>query len=176
MSIPVPDSARDPETPADVVVRMEPRPPDTDPRVGISVGPGSWVGEPVNRLVTIGDSLTHGFQSGAIYNTHLSWPAIVAAELGIGESFRYPTYEGFGGLPLNLEFVVRELERRFGERVDWYELALAGFHLRNVMDEVEDYWERGKGSRPPRVGKILHNLAVYGWDLRDALGWTATTL
>ena len=39
-------------------------------------------GTPTHRLVTIGDSLTHGFQSGAIYNTDLSFPAIIASELG----------------------------------------------------------------------------------------------
>ena len=37
------------------------------------------------------------------------------------------------------------------------------------MDQIEDYWERGPGARPPAVGGINHALAVYGWDLRDAL-------
>lgn len=39
-------------------------------------------GLPPHRLVAIGDSLTHGFQSGAIYNTELSYPAITSHELG----------------------------------------------------------------------------------------------
>jgi|GEM_PF-5154915 len=50
--------------------------------------------ESAHRLVTIGDSLTHGFMSGAIFRTDLSWPAIVASELGLSaEQFAFPTYE-----------------------------------------------------------------------------------
>ena len=44
-----------------------------------------WVSRrnrPRHRLVTIGDSITQGFMSGAIFRTDLSWPAIVADELG----------------------------------------------------------------------------------------------
>ena len=44
------------------------------------------------------------------------------------------------------------------------------------MDDVEDYWERGAGSTVPRIKGINHNLAVYGWDLRDALVTTAETM
>ena len=124
--------------------------------------------------MTIGDSLTHGFQSGAIYNTDLSYPAIIARELGWGSQFRYPTYSGFGGLPLNIEWLIRELEHSFGDRIDWWELALALFRTRNFTAEVEDWWERGPGATPPHPdGPILHNLAVWGWDLRDTLSRNA---
>src|ERR1044072_708958 len=52
--------------------------------------------EPENRIVLIGDSLTHGFQSGAIFNTDLSYGAIIAHELGWLD-YRFPPYPGFGG-------------------------------------------------------------------------------
>jgi hypothetical protein len=48
--------------------------------------------------VTIGDSLTQGFQSGAIYDTDLSYPAIIAYEMGWLDWFRRPHYNGFGGV------------------------------------------------------------------------------
>ena len=44
------------------------------------------------------------------------------------------------------------------------------------MDDVETYWERGAGATVPRIKGINHNLAVYGWDLRDALEYTAKIL
>ena len=47
--------------------------------------------------------------SGAIFRTDLSWPAIVADELGFTR-FRYPIYEppdGPGGIPLDLERLAR---------------------------------------------------------------------
>ena len=116
----VPDSARDPKTPDDVEVRLQPPPPYDDPTLGIDV-PRPEGGEPVHRLVTIGDSLTHGFQSGAIHNTRLSWPAIVAWELGWSQRFRVPTYDGYGGLPFNLEYAIRDLEHHFGDRIAWWE-------------------------------------------------------
>jgi len=130
---------------------------------------------PPHRLVAIGDSLTHGFQSGAIFNTDLSYPAIIAYELGWYDQFRRPTYAGLGGLPLNIELLLRDLEQRYGTRVDWWETPLAVFRTRQFMDEVENYWERGPGAHPPEFTAINHNLGVYGWDLRDTLTKTFDT-
>jgi hypothetical protein len=169
----VPDAKRDPDTPDDVLVTEEPREPEWDPRVGVDLGRITWRGTPPHPLVAIGDSLTHGFQSGAIFNTDLSYPAIIAYELGGLDQFRFPRYNGYGGLPLNIELLLRDLEQQFGEQLDWWEVPLAAFRVRQFMDQVEDHWERGPGSAYPRVTGINHNLAVYGWDLRDALDKTA---
>jgi hypothetical protein len=152
-----------------------PREPVTDPTLNIDVN-RDWPGPPPrHRLVAIGDSLTHGFQSGAVFNTDLSYPAIIADELGWGVNFRYPSYLGYGGMPLNIELLLRELEDRFGQDLDWWETPLALFQARRFMDGVEDYWERGAGAVVPRTTGINHNLAVYGWDLRDVLERTAKT-
>ncbi|MFE6163919.1 hypothetical protein ACFQ7F_33965 [Streptomyces sp. NPDC056486] len=157
---------------ADSVSLEGPRVPVTDPRLGIDVDAG-WSGDPRHRLVAVGDSLTQGFQSAAIFNTPLSYPAIVAHELGCLPQFRYPLYGGFGGLPFNLEWFLRDLENRYGRSVDWWEVPLALFRARSVMDRVEDYWERGAGRTVPSTTAIMHNLAVFGWDLRDALSKSA---
>jgi hypothetical protein len=162
----------DSNTPDEVEIRRTAREPVTDPTLGIEVRQ-PWKGTPTHRLVTIGDSLTHGFQSGAIFNTDLSYPAIIAHELGWGTQFRYPRYGGPGGLPLNIELLLRELEHRFGRRLDWWEVPMALFHARQLMDQIEIYWERGPGATTPAITEINHNLAVYGWDLRDALALTA---
>jgi hypothetical protein len=127
--------------------------------------------------------------SGAIFRTDLSWPAIVAYELGIldtagrerrrPDAFRFPAYEppgGPGGLPIDIERALRAFEARFGTGLDWRELFKAAAWLYRYTDAIEDYWERGPGKDPPGKGPILHNLAIYGWDLRDALSITATTL
>jgi hypothetical protein len=172
-------SLLDPKTPKEVEITLEAREPMWDPKVGVpTLGPrGAGLpappAAPIHRLVTVGDSLTQGFQSGAIFNTDLSWPAIVAWEMG-DETFSYPSYGGFGGLPINIEFVIRDLEARYGDKLNWYELAPAVFRLRHLMDEIEDWWERGGGARVPNVAGIMHNLGIYGWDLRDALARTAT--
>jgi hypothetical protein len=157
---------------ADAVRRHEPRVPETDPTLGVEVN-NEWQGEPRNRLVAIGDSLTQGFQSLAIFNTGLSYPAIVAYELGCLDQFRFPLYEGFGGLPFNIELFLRDLEARFGQTVDLWEVPFALFRARSLMDRVEDYWERGADRTVPSTTAVMHNLAVFGWDLRDALSKSA---
>jgi hypothetical protein len=166
------DVHRDSNTPEEVEIFRAAREPITDPTLDIEVD-RKWAGMPTHRLVTIGDSLTHGFQSGAIFNTDLSYPAIIAYELGWDTQFRYPRYGGPGGLPLNMELLLRRLEHRFGPRLDWWEVPLALFQARQLMDDIETYWERGPGATPPAITDINHNLAVYGWDLRDALVLTA---
>lgn len=122
-----------------------------------------------HRLVTVGDSLTQGFLNGAAYRTRWSFPAQVARALGAGERFRIPTFEGPGGIPLNLEWVIRRLGERFGERVDLLELPAAILEVQRLLDEIETYWERGPGSRPVVGATYHHNLAVWGYEIRDAL-------
>lgn len=161
MREPASPEQRDPETPASVEVWTEAREPVTDPTGGVPVALGALRGSK-HRLVTLGDSLTHGFQSGAIYNTASSYPRIIAWEMGWSDAFRFPRYGGPGGLPVNIEYVIRRLEASYGDKIDWWELAPAAFSVRSIMDEIEDYWERGPGAQPPIVSGINHNLGVYG--------------
>lgn len=173
MAKPVTSNMLDPKTPEDVKIQAQAREPITDPTLGIPVNVQRQ-GTPKHRLVTIGDSLTHGFQSGAIFNTKLSYPMMIAKEMGWNQ-LRYPTYDGPGeGLPLNLEHLARQLDKKFGESIQWWEFPPFLSFLRDYLDETEDYWERGAGAMPPDPnGKINHNLAVYGWDLRNTLSRTA---
>ncbi|MGH3793621.1 MAG: hypothetical protein ACRDSP_01895 [Pseudonocardiaceae bacterium] len=160
------------DVPDDVVIRTAPREPVSDPTVGIPVAT-AWLGTPQHRLVSIGDSLTQGFASGAIFATGLSYSAIIAHELGWA-GLRFPTYNGpGGGLPLNIEFLLRDVERVSGTELNWWELPAALLEIRTFMNRVEDYWERGPGSRYPAPAPTNHVLGMYGWDLRDALARTA---
>lgn len=170
---------RDPATPPSVWVRTEARPPFLDPRMGVDVQVDKKK-KPTHRLVTLGDSLTHGFQSGCILNTDLSFPKIIAWEMGWDTQFRIPRYQGFGGVgPVpNLEYLLRHIEDRFEPDVntlDWWDYTRFSFFILNHMDQVEDYWERGRGSHVPEETEIKHNLGVYSWDIRDILDRTADT-
>jgi hypothetical protein len=162
--------------PPGLEIHYEPRRPELDPTLNVIVDVDR-AGEPRNRLVTIGDSITHGFMSGAIFRTDLSWPAIVAFELGEFRAFRRPVYEppsGRGGIPLDIERALRAFEARFGSKADWHEYVSVARWLHDYLDGIEDYWERGAGSKTPPADEIVHNLAIYGWDLRDTLSLTAT--
>jgi len=161
--------------PGDVDVNAAPREPVSDPTLGVPLQVVAE-GTPRHRLVVVGDSLSHGFKSLAVSDVEKSYPAMIARALGWPE-FKAPTYEGPGGLPLNLEWLLRDLEREYGEEISGViETAMAFGHTRNLFDEHEDYWERGPGSRIPRDPWINHNLAVYGWDLRDVLSRDADVI
>lgn len=121
---------------------------------------------PTHKLAVLGDSLSQGFMSGAIHRTDISYPAMIARALG-GE-FDAPRFEGEGGLPLNIELLLRNMSERFGERINWHEAVPMLARSRGFMDRVEDYWERGRGIRP-MPEKIHHNQAVWGMEVSDAV-------
>jgi GDSL-like Lipase/Acylhydrolase len=120
------------------------------------------------KLVAIGDSLTHGVQSGSISRTHLAYPAMLAKCLSeTPDTFKVPDFSGEGGLPLNLENLFRLLAKRYGEKINWLEAVPAALTVRSFLDRVEDYWERGEGLQPSLTGKLHHNLAVLSFQLAD---------
>lgn len=112
------------------------------------------------KLVAIGDSLTQGFISGSIHKTDFSFPAILAESLSVDE-FRQPDFSGEGGLPINLEQLLRLLVERYGSKVNWTEVVPATLSARSLLDRVEDYWERGEGTLPSATGPLHHNLAIF---------------
>ncbi|MGC1248717.1 MAG: SGNH/GDSL hydrolase family protein [Spirulinaceae cyanobacterium] len=118
------------------------------------------------KLVAIGDSLTQGFLSGSVHKTEFSFPAMVAESLS-AEEFRLPNFSGEGGLPINLEKLLRLLVERYGSKVNWTDVVPAALSARSLLDRVEDYWERGAGSRASATGPLHHNLAIFSLLLGD---------
>ncbi len=122
------------------------------------------------KLVAIGDSLTQGFQSGAILRTDLSYPALMAKSFGlkVPSEFPIPSFPG-GGLPLNIEDLLRSMEQTLGREIDTWEWVVRFPTLLNqYLDGVEDLYERGTGSRPASYGGSYHNLAVWGFRVVDS--------
>jgi GDSL-like Lipase/Acylhydrolase len=126
------------------------------------------------RLVAIGDSLTQGFHSFAITNTDQSYPAVIARAMGldIQRDFRLPDFRGRGGLPCSIEWLSRRLEERYGANLGAFEWPRALHTVADFIDEVEDYWERGRGTLPT-AEVDYHNLAVWGFEVADAYNITA---
>jgi hypothetical protein len=120
------------------------------------------------KLVAIGDSLTQGFQSLAITHTRLSYPALIAERMQLGpEEFRVPDFMGAGGLPCSIEWLSRRLEDAYGADLNAFEWLGALHRIPSLLEEVEDYWERGRGSRP--IADVdYHNLAVWGFEVADS--------
>lgn len=120
------------------------------------------------KLVAIGDSLTQGFASGAITHTELSYPSMIAEAMGLDDvNFRQPNFRGAGGLPCNIEWLARKLEEKYAQNISFFEWIGAVPAMQAFLDEVEDYWERGRGSLPDSE-ILFHNLAVWGFEVGDA--------
>lgn len=122
------------------------------------------------KLVAIGDSLTQGFQSGAIYRSDWSFPAIIARsmDLKIPTDFRIPHFPG-SGLPINIEEALRWMRTQVGNEIDLAEwIVRFPVLLGQFIDGVEDLYERGAGSRPAAFGGTYHNLAVWGFRVADS--------
>jgi hypothetical protein len=110
----LPPEYLDSATPPDVEVTDRVRLRYPDPTLGLAV-PGAAEAAEGHPLVTVGDSLTHGMSSGAVFDTRLSWPAIVARSLRVNLSM--PDYAGpLGGIPFNIEGLLRGLQDEFGDR------------------------------------------------------------
>ena len=132
------------------------------------------------KFAFIGDSLTQGFQSGAICNTEWSYPAIIARSFGevptktrneAPNHFRVPDFSGGNGLPLNLEAIVRSASFA-GAQLNFLELIAAAAIVGNAAGASERYWETGDGSKASSSGPIHDNLAVWGFQVADSYQMT----
>lgn len=164
----------DPQTPAEVDVAHRRAAPMEDPTLGEPLGAAgpdvpAVPASPAHGLVALGDSLTHGMTSGAVFRTSLSWPAIAARCLGV--ELTVPSYGGpLGGLPLNVEGLLHRLQDKLGDRLGVVDVLQLPVLLHALADDNEEFWEGG-GVGPALVRH--HNVGVYGLDVRDALDYTA---
>jgi len=127
------------------------------------------------KLFTIGDSVSQGFMSFAGARTDLSFSSILAGCMGErAPRYRYPSWPA-GGMPANLEGILRALEARYGSDIKGLEWLTVLHTLNNALDLTEDYYERGSGSeRRPYDDSTssFHNVAVWGFKVADAWGVT----
>ena len=164
--------------PEDLVIRRQQAPIIYDSTLGVTVAAARAVPDAPARypFVAIGDSLTHGVQSGAVFHTEQSWPAQVARAIGAAP-FDYPHYGGpVNGLPVNIEAVLRRVEDRYDTVLAAWEVLPAIATVWNLLDANEDYWERTYQLPANDVGTRAQNLGIYGWDVRDALSVDVSSL
>ncbi|MCG9130744.1 lipase [Candidatus Poribacteria bacterium] len=121
------------------------------------------------KLVAIGDSLTQGVQSGSVFKTGLSFPALIAESMGsnVPKNFRVPSFPG-SGLPFNIECFLRSMRQKLGRDIEGIEWAELLYHLSGFVDDIEDLYERGAGSKPAAYTGLYHNLAVAGFRVYDS--------
>jgi hypothetical protein len=126
------------------------------------------------RLVALGDSMTQGVSSGAVWKSSWSYPAIVARAMGLrvgaGEGFDFCVpHFGLGGMPLNLERLLHDLDFALGgpglDLVDW--LLAARPAVEEWLEERDEYYEHGFGARARSYPGPYHLLACFGFTVSD---------
>lgn len=127
----------------------------------------------MHKLVTIGDSLTMGFMSGAIYRTDKSFPVMLAKALGASKKeFTHPDFndgDDIGGLPLNLEVLLHVLSKKFPKGIKGIIKTLyALWKVQIQLDRVEKCWEKQDLKIPSREQDVYNNLSVLTFGINDA--------
>lgn len=130
------------------------------------------------KLFTIGDSISQGFMSLAAARTELCYSTLLARALGEvpgNDAYPLPSW-GAGGLPLNIEDLLRRLQSQYGNDIsgpiDW---ARALMTINDQLDQVEHHYERGPGNiARPQAGsrQWFPNVSVAGFTVADA--WIVT--
>ena len=129
-------------------------------------------------LVTIGDSVTHGLHERAIFRTDLSWPAVVAFELGDfrPSGARSTKRRAAAAAYRSTSSAPASFESEFGPKLDWHEIVRARAGSTAIWTGSRTTGSEARGSEAQTSEEILHNLAIYGWDLRDTLSLNATSV
>jgi hypothetical protein len=128
------------------------------------------------KLFTIGDSVSQGYMSLAAARTDLSYSTLIAGAMGLklGEDYAYPRWAA-GGLPLNLEVVLRRLNERYGNDLSIFETLGVLRTIYEFTSETKSYYETGTGGatvKAPEGVEYFHNVSIQGFDVADS--WLVT--
>lgn len=121
-----------------------------------------------HRLITIGDSLTLGFNNGCIYRTDLNYPSMLARSMSGDVPLEQPVFTAQGGLPLNLEILIRGLCDIYGKNISPSQYIAALRYLYVTARRIKRYWDGGYIPLNEDRKIPYHNQSVWGYAVNDA--------
>lgn len=125
------------------------------------------------KLFTIGDSVSQGFMSLAAARTDNAYSTLIAGKLGLtpGADYHFADWNNTG-IPLDIEYIMRELQSRYGANIGGFEWLTVAQTINRLIDGAEDYYERGDGRADNPYDKdgtqFFNNVAVWGFDVADS--------
>lgn len=125
-----------------------------------------------HKLVVIGDSLSQGFKNGGIYRTDLSFPAFIARSFNPDPGFEQPLFTAQGGIPLNLEVLLRGLVDEYGSDIEWRKYLNVASSTFRTLRRIKKYWQGGMKDLAVERETPFHNQSVWGFSLNDS--WMVT--
>ena len=124
--------------------------------------------EAKHKLVVIGDSLAQGFNNGGIYRTDINFPSFILRCFDPIPEFDQPLFTAQGGIPLNLEVLLRGLSDEFGPDIEWTEYAAAATSTFKTLKRIKKYWEGGLKDLSRNQQTPFHNQAIWGFAINDS--------
>lgn len=128
--------------------------------------------KPEHKLVVIGDSLSQGFQNGGIYRTDLSFPGFLSQCFEPELPFDQPLFTAQGGIPINLEILIRGISEKYNEPFKWSDYLAAANDLYSTLRRIKRYWEGGMKSLERNQSIPYHNQSIWGFSINDT--WRVT--
>ncbi len=128
--------------------------------------------KPRHRLIAIGDSLTLGFNNGCIYRTDLNYPSMLARSMANDVRLEQPVFTAQGGLPLNLEILIRGLCDIYGKNINPSQYITALRYMYTTSRRIKRYWDGGYIPLNEDREIPYHNQSVWGYAINDA--WLMT--
>ncbi len=124
------------------------------------------------KLFTIGDSVSQGFMSLAAARTDNSFSTLIARKLGLTPNvdYRFADWNNVG-IPLDIEYLMRELQSRYGSNIGGFEWLTVLQTINRIVDRAEDFYERGDGRAENPYDdhtQYFNNVAVWGFDVADS--------
>lgn len=121
-------------------------------------------------LVAIGDSLTMGFQHGAICETRFSYPSLLAHALGL-QDFETVNFLEQAGLPLNMEVLLRGIEEEFGTELGWKDAVALSNHIISTLNRIKNYWEENSYPYKKQPNHFIPSLnqSIFSVTVSDAM-------
>jgi len=126
------------------------------------------------KLLTIGDSISQGFISGAAADPSIAYSTLISNAINNVNynSVRWPTeYK----LKYDLEAILREIERSHFKNIPIIKIIPILRSIDKILNKSEEYFEIGSGKvgNPiPGAPTYYHNLSIEGMDIADT--WLVT--
>lgn len=119
-----------------------------------------------HRLAAMGDSMAQGFKNGGIYRVDLSFPAFLGRAMG-DFPFEVPSFSAQGGIPINMEVLVRGLQEEFGNEITFRNSFQTAREIYNTLRRIKSYWEGHMKSLKVERNSPYHNQAIWGFSISD---------
>jgi hypothetical protein len=121
-----------------------------------------------HRLIVIGDSLSQGFSNGCIYRTDLNYPSMLIHSLDDDIAFEQPHFTSQGGLPLNLEVLVRGLCDIYGKTIKPTDYPSALKYLYSTSRRIKRFWDGEYIPLNEERTIPYHNQSIWGQTIADS--------